>query len=234
MLAYLCKYTPVELLAALGAEPVKLSPEVTNFNKADAELHPNQCSFVKGVLEDFSTEDYDGIILTSCCDSIRRLYDTLRADYPDKFIYMLDLPHSKNDLTVKLYEKELEQLTEAWMLWAKTGKPEASSWQDRLRARLVTEQNEGENSRPSKGKINIGILGARAPKSLDRLLDVPDLHIALDLTCTGLDRKEALFARQKLSESVIRPQETICPSVSESSDASDQLEIGRASCRERV
>ena len=53
-------------------------------------MHANMCSYSKAVLEDIAVKDYDGIILTTCCDSIRRLYDTLKHHYPDKFIYLMD------------------------------------------------------------------------------------------------------------------------------------------------
>ena len=56
-----------------------MEPDVTNFNQADMKMHPNICSFAKGVLEEMMQEDYEGIILTTCCDSIRRLYDVLKG-----------------------------------------------------------------------------------------------------------------------------------------------------------
>ncbi len=43
-------------------------------------MHPNICSFAKGVLEEVMSSDYEGVILTTCCDSIRRLYDVLREE----------------------------------------------------------------------------------------------------------------------------------------------------------
>ncbi len=79
MIGYVCKYTPVEVLEAMGADPVRIDPSVTDFNVADTLMHPNICSYVKGVLEDIAAKDYEGIVLTTCCDSVRRLYDTLRV-----------------------------------------------------------------------------------------------------------------------------------------------------------
>ena len=38
-----------------------------------------------------SRKDYEGIILTSCCDSVKRLYDILKKEFPDKFIYAGDI-----------------------------------------------------------------------------------------------------------------------------------------------
>ena len=45
------------------------------------------------------------MILTTCCDSIRRLYDVLKEEFPQKFIYMLDTPRT-------------HQRSRAWTLYA--------------------------------------------------------------------------------------------------------------------
>ena len=73
MIGYVCKYTPVEVFEAMGVEIRRIQPEVTNFNQADTLMHPNICSFTKSVLEDVLAGDYEGVVLTTCCDSIRRL-----------------------------------------------------------------------------------------------------------------------------------------------------------------
>ena len=112
MLGYVCKYTPVELMEALGEELVKAEPKVTNYNLADTCMHPNVCSYAKAVLEDMDEKEYDGMILTTCCDSIRRLYDTLKKQYPDKFIYLLDVPRKVNDFSTGLFQKRIEKLVQ--------------------------------------------------------------------------------------------------------------------------
>ena len=92
MLGYICKYAPVEVFESMGVQMKRIEPDVTSFNQADVKMHPNICSFAKGVLEEVMSADYEGLILTTCCDSIRRLYDVLKEEFPDKFIYMLDTP----------------------------------------------------------------------------------------------------------------------------------------------
>ena len=89
MLGYICKYAPVEVFESMGVQMERIEPDVTNFNQAEIRMHPNICSFAKGVLEAVMSGAYEGVILTTCCDSIRRLYDVLRDEFPDKFIYML-------------------------------------------------------------------------------------------------------------------------------------------------
>lgn len=82
MLGYVCKYTPMELFTAMDTDIKRLEPSVTDFNHADTLMHANICSYTKAVLEDVMENDYEGVILTTCCDSIRRLYDTLKSQVP--------------------------------------------------------------------------------------------------------------------------------------------------------
>ena len=48
---YVCKYTPTELLKALGGDPVLLDRAPENFELADQVAHPNLCGFGKGVIQ---------------------------------------------------------------------------------------------------------------------------------------------------------------------------------------
>ena len=80
MLGYVCKYAPVEIFESMGSKICRLDPTVTNFNQADTLMHANVCSFTKAVLEDVMTHDYEGVIFTTCCDSMRRLYEMCIRD----------------------------------------------------------------------------------------------------------------------------------------------------------
>ena len=70
MLGYICKYAPVEVFESMGVQMERIEPDVTNFNQAEIRMHPNICSFAKGVLEEVMSSDYEGVILTTCCDSL--------------------------------------------------------------------------------------------------------------------------------------------------------------------
>jgi predicted CoA-substrate-specific enzyme activase len=203
MIGYVCKYSPVELLEAMGAEPACLEPEVTEFNQADTLMHPNVCSYAKSVLEAMAQKPYEGIVLTTCCDSIRRLYDTLKNRYPDRFIWLLDVPRKTTDYTVGVYADRLLEMCEAYAAFS--GKPYHP---DRLRAKLAAmrEKQPLREDRCGGAQIlNLGILGARAPQSLYRMLDRKDVHILFDLTCTGMDRARALLGQGDLPEEILRP-----------------------------
>lgn len=114
MIGYICKYAPIEVFESMGVKMERIEPDVTNFNQAEIKMHPNICSFAKGVLEEVMEKDYEGIILTTCCDSIRRLYDVLKEEFPQKFIYMLDTPRLVKEAGIILYEQRIRAMIQAY------------------------------------------------------------------------------------------------------------------------
>ncbi|MGI6003629.1 MAG: acyl-CoA dehydratase activase [Lachnospiraceae bacterium] len=187
MLGYVCKYTPVELLRAMGADPVRITSPAADFNQAEARMHPNVCSYVKLVLEAMEDGDYEGVVLTSCCDSVRRLYDTLQDLYPDKFIYILDLPRRVSEASEKMYARRIMELAKAYSIFSGR-KYDPAALAEQLGCL------KGSPRRPSghRNPVRVGILGARCPESVYRLLDDNGAEVVFDLTCTGMDRGLAL------------------------------------------
>ena len=183
MLGYICKYAPVEVFESMGVQMERIEPDVTNFNQAEIRMHPNICSFAKGVLEEIMSRDYEGVILTTCCDSIRRLYDVLREEFPDKFIYMLDTPRITKDAGITLYERRIRELT------AEYEKFSGKRFDEEKFFGYLKEKEEGQQYAVKSGCVNIGIIGARANDSIKKILAERGINIAFDLTCTGLDRK---------------------------------------------
>lgn len=183
MIGYICKYAPVEIFQAMGTKMERIEPEVTNFNQADMKMHPNICSFAKGVLETVLAKEYEGVLLTTCCDSIRRLYDVLKEELPDKFIYILDIPRITKDAGIVLYEKRIRKMILAY---------EEFSGKKFVENRLKEIILEAESVKPislKKGRKNIGIVGARANQNIRKILEEKGANVAFDLTCTGLSRK---------------------------------------------
>ena len=220
MLAYFCKYVPEELMQAFGTELVCIEPHVTNFTQADALMHPNMCSFSKAVLEAFERsrfatcvheqvanadcesplyeQDYEGMIFTSCCDSSRRLYDILCQQFPDKFFFCLDLPRKINDFAVTLYTRQLQKLIEAYASFSGKTFSEQKLFEicgERAAEQKSIETNK-ENS-PIDG-LRIALVGARPGSEIRQLIIDHQAVIALDLTCTGIQRSYDLNSDQVL------------------------------------
>ncbi len=192
-LGYVCKYTPVELLNSLGIHMKRLSPEVLSFPQADIALHPNVCSYAKAVFEDAAAAfdqdpELSGIILTTCCDSIRRLYDALRKAFPDRFFYLLDVPRAANDFAAELYAAEMERFLSA--LREKFGDTMSSEGNPSLK-------EESLSWKPAEDAPKIGILGARANPAVYRILKEHHARILFDMTCTGITREIPLTEDRK-------------------------------------
>ena len=196
MLGYVCKYTPIEIFESLGVEIKRIEPNVSNFHHADTYMHSNMCSFVKSVLEDVMDNNYEGIILTSCCDSIRRLYDTLVRHFPDKFIYLLDLPRKVNDFAVTLYEKQIQDMIRAYETFS------GKTFSERALQDLTNRRHiaAGLKSAPKRNSdLRIGLAGARPGNDIRNMLENQGVDIVFDLTCTGASRDYVLDDEQILN-----------------------------------
>ena len=183
MLGYICKYAPVELFESMGVQMERIEPDVTNFNQAEIRMHPNICSFAKGVLEEVMSGKHEGVILTTCCDSIRRLYDILKEEFPDKFIYMLDTPRTTKDAGITLYEQRIRAMIREYEEFS------GETFDEEEFCGYLKGKEEEQQYAVKNGSVNIGIIGARANESIKKILAENGANVAFDLTCTGLGRK---------------------------------------------
>ncbi len=186
MIGYVCKYTPIEVFEAMGVEIDRIQPSVTNFNQADTLMHPNICSFAKSVLEDVLAGDYEGIVLTTCCDSIRRLYDVLKENCPDKFLYLLDVPRKVNDFSTEMYKNNILKMIHAYEAYS------GRTFDEQKLGDLLTRREEADRLRTApknKASVHVGLMGARCSKGIINLLEDNGVEILFDLTCTGLKRE---------------------------------------------
>jgi len=198
MIAYVCKYTPVEVLEALGEETVRIAPAETDYNLAEALMHANMCSYAKGVLEVMESGIYDGLVLTDCCDSIRRLYDILKKRYPDKFIYMLDVPRKVNDFSAHIYTERIEKMVRAYEEYkgikADPGQLAAETAYKAVQTAAFTRKEEEEKEKSEDPHLSqVGIMGARCPDAIKNMLTDRGVQIAFDLTCTGAGRLSGAY-----------------------------------------
>ena len=183
MLGYICKYAPVEVFESMEVKMERIEPDVTNFNQAEIRMHPNICSFAKGVLEEVVRGEYEGVILTTCCDSIRRLYDVLREEFPDKFIYMLDTPRITKDAGITLYKQRIRAMIREYEAFS------GKRFDEEKFTAYLKEKEEEQQYAVKDRTVNIGIIGARANDSIKKILKENGANVAFDLTCTGLGRK---------------------------------------------
>ena len=91
---YVCKYKPLELMAAFEGEPENLGNMPEGFDLSDQIVNPNICGFGKALIQSVMAGEVHELVLVNCCDTIRSVYDIM--EYSDKldFVYMLDMLHS--------------------------------------------------------------------------------------------------------------------------------------------
>ncbi len=210
MITYICKYAPVEILEAFGTEVGIMDPDVTNFTQADTLMHPNMCSYVKAVLEDFESENREGMLFTTCCDSSRRLYDTLKRLHPDRFFFCFDLPRKVNDFAVSLYAEQMERLIEEYSDFSgktfdlerfveicaeRSGMQTLPGDLPERTAESLPDDLPGRNLERETG-LNVCLAGARPGPGVRQLIEDLGAHIALDLTCTGISREYRIDAQK--------------------------------------
>lgn len=202
MLGYVCKYTPMELFEAMDTDIKRLEPSVTDFNHADTLMHANICSYTKAVLEDVMEHDYEGVILTTCCDSIRRLYDTLKSQFPDKFFFLLDIPRKVNNFAISLYERQLREMISSYEAFSGKSFDEKRFFSImQNKSALAKAEHAKENAcfdkhRAASSALSIGIMGARCNSEIRQLLTDHETNILFDLTCTGITRDFHVSAKQ--------------------------------------
>ena len=111
---YVCKYTPVELLKALGGECEILNDMPEGFDLAEQIAHPNICGFGKSVLEAVLAGNVKELVLVNCCDTIRSVYDILEDSGKLDFLYMIDMLHCDVSCSRERTVIQLKELAAAY------------------------------------------------------------------------------------------------------------------------
>lgn len=111
---YVCKYTPIELLTALGAQCENLNGMQEGFDKADQLAHSNICGFGKSLLEAVMSGQVHELVLVNCCDTIRSVYDVLEESGKLDFLYIVDMLHSGGECSRERTAAQLKGLAKAY------------------------------------------------------------------------------------------------------------------------
>ncbi len=118
--SYMCRYAPLELFAAMGAETSYLSSMPEEFGPSVSLLGSNICGFGKSLLDRVLAGEITELVLTNCCDTIRSVYDVICEEREAghlpklKFVFFLDLPRDDGACSIDLFAKELRDLKTAY------------------------------------------------------------------------------------------------------------------------
>lgn len=113
-LHYICKYTPTELLTALGADCENFNAMPQGFSRAETLAHPNLCGFGKALLEAVLAGEIRELVLVNCCDTIRSVCDLLEAEGGLDFLYLLDVLRSDGCCSRQRLAGQLKELARAY------------------------------------------------------------------------------------------------------------------------
>ena len=163
---YVCKYAPIEALEAMGAHMERIEPDesLVSFDAAESCMHANVCSFAKATFETVLSGNLDGIVLTTCCDSMRRLTDALRAQTPGLFIHVLDVPRDTSEAACALFERNVRKLLSAYGEFAN-----ATFSEEKLFAQLGGTLCPAEGICDSPLELDYARLHSEAPQPSFRL-----------------------------------------------------------------
>lgn len=116
---YICKYTPIELMAGMNADCRYISSMPETFGRSEVTLGSNICGFGKSLLDLVYEGQIHELILTGCCDTIRAVFDHLRLEEHLDFLYFLDIPHEADGCARARLAQQLVQLTRAYEEYSK-------------------------------------------------------------------------------------------------------------------
>lgn len=116
---YTCSYVPPEAIWAAGCQPVRLLPDGPAPGECDAYLPRDFCPFVRAAFWQLHRMgEPAAVVLTTCCDPMRRLADVLRHHRPELTVLLLDLPRERGPRGQERYAAELERLQSSLSAWA--------------------------------------------------------------------------------------------------------------------
>lgn len=114
-IAYLCSYTPIEIIIAAGFQPIKLNTRDEAIKQADGYTHNTVCAYVRQILDialEGGWNQLAGMIFVNSCDAMRRLYDLWRYYIKTNFTYIIELPRDNTELKKAFYSNELRMFAQ--------------------------------------------------------------------------------------------------------------------------
>lgn len=116
-IGWFCTYLPEEILLAAGLLPYRIMESSPHTSQARACLSGQLCAYVMSSLQATLEGKYnflDGLVITNCCDAMRRLYDAWRHFIKGPaFIHILDLPKKVDKESMEYFRQCLIWLKEA-------------------------------------------------------------------------------------------------------------------------
>ena len=117
VLGLLCNYVPEEIISAAGILPWRITGTWGEATPNAALYRPHMtCRYCSHVLESVLTGDLDfldGVAVTQVDDDFKRLWDVLHYIGKPPFQYIMYLPHTISETTLRMWRKSVAEFKEA-------------------------------------------------------------------------------------------------------------------------
>lgn len=213
-IAYTCPYVPAEWIAAHGFEPRRLIPLPTD-GGCIAPRAEGLCPYARAFVNEAAAAGADGIIVTTLCDQMRRVYDLLvfGSSTPT---FLLNVPKTWQTVAArKMYLDELKRLGRFLVRLggrAPTHDDLAGAMTDvgcavhtirpegKVECPLFVPEDSGVHGTPY---IPIAVVGGplmQRDRVLFDLIKEGGGRVVLDATETGLRGQPRAFDRRRIAE----------------------------------
>jgi len=111
---YFCTYTPVELIHAVGAVPLRIAGGPMRIDRADRLSPTFLCPYMRAGLERALAGDYEnlfGLIQGYTCDVACGMFNVWKENIRLSFYHILSLPYGDHPESKLFFEKELLNMT---------------------------------------------------------------------------------------------------------------------------
>ncbi len=113
---WFCTYTPEEVIRAAGFVPYRLLPREDSRGSTEDILPPNICPYVRKVLNEIKNGDYpgdmQGLVIAHSCNAMMHLYNALREESVDFFVYLLEVPRKRDAGACEFFAQEMAHLAD--------------------------------------------------------------------------------------------------------------------------
>ncbi len=128
LIGYMDPYFPEEIAYSYGFHPIRLTGKDMDLTETDNVIASFACNFARSILEQALRGDFtpiEGYVFTRYCDSIRGIYEVLRQENYNSWVYYIKYPSIISEDAIEYLLTELRQL--CYFLEKKSGRSVSES-----------------------------------------------------------------------------------------------------------
>jgi benzoyl-CoA reductase subunit C len=111
IIGYLCTFAPIEIIAAAGLVPYRLTGSAgETISVADTHLETIACPYTRSILDLTLKGKYDfldGFVMPHSCDNVVNLYNVFASSIAHSYAHFVNVPHTLSAPSIKFFAAEL-------------------------------------------------------------------------------------------------------------------------------